>query len=199
MLVCAPILLPYIAGTRRTSWEGFKATLIFGLTRMFIYGLLGGLMGYVGYHLFRFFFHNRVFLTYLWISAGAFIMLLGVLIMLGKGIKNPICQYLQKQTVENSSRSMVILGIVVGLSPCLPLLGILTEIMFLSKTFYEGFVMGLAFGVGTVISPLLLLGALTPVIPSKLFRSDRAFRVFNFLCGFLLVVVGFYIIWKRVG
>jgi sulfite exporter TauE/SafE len=197
LFVCAPILLPYLAGTRRTWQEGLKATLIFGLTRLMIYSLLGGVVGYVGYYIFKFAFYNRIWGKYLWTFAGSFIILLGILIILGKWMKNPLCRFLQKHALENSAGSMVILGIVIGLSPCLPLLAILTEVMFLAKDFFQGFFYGFAFGIGTVISPLLLLGALAPLIPAKLFKSELASRIFSIICGILLILIGIYIIQLR--
>lgn len=196
MLVCAPILLPYIAGTKRTWQEGFKAALIFGLTRLTVYTLMGGVVGYIGYYLFQL-FYNRLWGLYLWIFAGILIITLGFLIMLGKGIKNPVCRVLQKQTLEDSTKSMILLGILIGFSPCLPLIAVLTQIMFMAEHFYQGFLYGFAFGIGTVISPLLILGALTPLISEKLIRSERVGRVFNFICGVLLVMVGIYIIGQR--
>lgn len=198
MLVCAPILLPYIAGTKRTWQEGLKAALIFGLTRLVIYTLMGGVVGYIGYYLFQL-FRAKVWGMYLWIIAGIFIIALGVLIILGKGVKNPVCRILQKLTLEDSAKSMIFLGIVIGFSPCLPLIAVLTEIMFLAEEFYQGFVYGFAFGIGTVISPLLLLGALTPLIPAKLIKSEKSMKVFSCICGILLVLAGIYIIWQKVG
>lgn len=196
MIICAPILLPYIAGTKRTWQEGLKATLIFGLTRMLIYTLMGGVVGYIGYSMFNL-FYNRAWGMYVWVIGGLFIITLGILIMLGKGIKNPVCKFLQTQTLENSNKSMVFLGIVIGFSPCLPLIAVLTEIMFMVEEFYQGFLYGAAFGVGTVLSPLLLLGALAPVFPSKFIKTEKAGKVFNAVCGFLLIAVGIYIIWQK--
>ena len=196
IIICAPILLPYIAGTKRTWQDGLKATLVFSLTRLVVYTFMGGVVGYVGYYLFQL-FHGQIWAKFLWIFAGLFIIALGILIAFGKGIKNPVCQLLQKQTVENSTKSMIFLGLVIGFSPCLPLLAVLTEIMFLAEEFYQGFLYGFAFGIGTVISPLLLLGALAPLIPAKLIKTDKAMKIFNVVCGALLILVGLYIIWKK--
>ena len=198
LFICAPILLPYVAGTRRTWQEGLRAALIFGFTRLLVYSFLGGIVGYVGYYIFKHIFYNRVWGKYLWVAGGLFIILLGILIILGKWIRNPVCRFLQKQALEDSTKSMIFLGVVIGVSPCLPLLAVLTEIMFLAKDFFQGFAYGFAFGVGTVISPLLLLSALIPFISSTLFRSEWSFRIFNFLCGVLLVLVGVYIISQKV-
>lgn len=81
---------------------------------------------------------------------------------------------------------MVLLGLVVGVSPCLPLLGVLTEIMFIADKFYQGWLLGLAFGLGTLISPLLVLGTLAPLVPLKTQRL-------NFICGLLLIAAGLYL------
>jgi sulfite exporter TauE/SafE len=193
LLICAPILLPYIAGTKRTWQEGLKATLVFGLTRLLVYTLLGGAVGYIGYYLFR------LFLIQFWgamlaVLAGTLIILLGLLIVAGKEINDPFCKYLQKNTVEKGDRSMVWLGVILGLSPCLPLIAVLMEIMFISAKFYQGFLYGLAFGIGTVISPpLLLLGTLAPLISGKIQT-----RYFNMICGSLLILFGIYLILNRV-
>lgn len=193
MLICAPILLPYIAGTQKTWQEGLKATLVFGLTRLLVYTFMGGVVGYIGYYLFRL-FHTQFWGRFLWSFAGIFVIILGILIVVGRELQNPICRFLQKQALGNSTKSMIMLGLIIGLSPCLPLIAILTEIMFISDRFYQGFLYGFAFGFGTVISPLLLLGALTPLIPSKFIRTQRTAQIFNFACGVLLIIVGFYIV-----
>jgi sulfite exporter TauE/SafE len=196
VFICAPILLPYIAGTQRSWRAGLKAAFIFGLTRLVIYTFMGGFVSYIGYYMFKLFFH-RSWGMFLWILAGVFIITLGILMILGKGIRNPLCKKMQQQTVDNSTKSMIVLGIVIGFSPCLPLIAVLTEIMFLAKNLFQGLLFGFAFGIGTLISPLLLLGALAPVIPAKLFRSERAGKIFNALCGILLVGIGIYIVWKK--
>jgi len=196
VLICAPILLPYIAGTQRTWQQGFRAALVFGLARLLVYTLLGGVVGYIGYYLFQL-FYNRLWGIYLWTFAGIFIITLGMLILLGREINNPVCRFLQKHALENNVRSLFLLGLIIGFSPCLPLLAVLTEIMFMADRFYSGFIYGFAFGLGTVVSPLLLMGALAPLIPGKLIRSDKAMRIFNAVCGGLLIMVGIYIIWQK--
>jgi len=66
---------------------------------------------------------------------------------------------------------------------------VLTEIMFIAEKFYQGFIYGFAFGVGTVISPLLLLGMVAPLLPARLPWMEK-------LCGILLIGIGFYLILK---
>lgn len=176
-LICAPIVIPYIAGTQKTWQGGLRAVLIFNLTRLFVYTVLGGVVGYLGYYLFCL-LQSRIWEKIIWSCAGIFIIALGILMMIGKEFKNPLCSLLQKK-----ESNMILLGLVVGVSPCLPLLGVLTEIMFIADKFYQGWLLGLAFGLGTLISPLLVLGTLAPLVPLKTQRL-------NFVCGLLLVLAG---------
>lgn len=195
LLSCTPLFLPYLAGTSRSWQEGLRATIIFGLTRLVVYTCLGGVVGYTGYYLFQL-FYSWWWGKIIWGMGGVFIILVGILLVSGEGIKNPFCKILQRQTLGNDTRGVIILGVLLGLSPCLPLLGILTEIMFLSEKFYQGFLYGLAFGLGTLFSPLLLLGIFTPLLAEKIRKVEKIGQVFNVVCGVLLIVVGIWVLVK---
>lgn len=179
LLTCAPLLLPYIAGTKRDWRAGLEAVLIFGLTRVAVYVLLGGIVGYVGAYLFPF-FYGQVWGRVVWAGAGTFVIIAGGLMVFGRRFDNPFCSYFQQ------TKSLVLLGVIVALAPCLPLLAVLTEIMFTAGKFYQGFLYGLAFGLGTLVSPLLLVGAVAPLIPVKK-------EILNVLCGLLLIAAGLVI------
>ena len=196
LLICAPIIVPYIAGTKRSWQEGLKATLIFSFTRLFIYTILGAASGLIGAYLIRIFI-STPFGYHVWSVGASFIIVLGLLIIFGKKLNMGFCRFLNKYAVEGPVASMVILGLLVGLSPCLPLIGILIEIALLSERILIGALYGFTFGIGTVLSPLLLLGALAPVLPGRLLQSDVANRIFNSVCGVLLVLVGGYILLSR--
>ncbi|MDD5594452.1 MAG: sulfite exporter TauE/SafE family protein [Candidatus Margulisbacteria bacterium] len=187
LLLCAPIILPYIAGTQKDWRAGLRTTLIFSSARLLVYTLLGGLVGYVGSWLFLLFNH-RFWGDVLWGGAGIFLILLGVLMILGLNYENPLCR------LAKSGKSVFLLGVLVGLSPCLPLIAVLTEIMFISDHIYQGLFYGLAFGMGTVFSPLLILGALAAWLPGKFAKESTAGRLFNFLCGLSLCLFGLYLI-----
>jgi len=180
LLVCAPILLPFIAGTRRTWQEGLKAALLFGLARLGVYTLLGGVVGYIGYYLFQL-FYSRAWGVALWSLAGAFIIILGLLVLGGKGNDHRLCR----------SQGPIVLGLAIGLAPCLPLIAVLTEIMFLASGFFQGALYGFTFGLGTVFSPLLLIGVLAPILPGKF---PQLAKVFNLICGLSLIGVGLYLL-----
>lgn len=185
-LTCAPLVLPFIAGTKRNWREGLEAVLIFGLTRVFVYTLLSGVVGYIGTYLFRL-FYDQAWGMAIRLAAALFIIFIGTAMIIGQRFNNPLCNYIQRETLESKVKSMVILGLIVALAPCLPLIAVLTEIMFVAEKFYQGWLYGLSFGLGTLISPLLILGALVPGLPVKPSRL-------NFICGLLLIAAGLYIL-----
>jgi sulfite exporter TauE/SafE len=170
-LTCAPLVLPLIAGTKRSRREGLEAVLVFGLADLF-----------------------RLFYSHTWamalrLTAALFIILIGLLMIAGRQFTNPLCVYLQRATLKNKYKSLIMLGLIVALAPCLPLIAVLTEIMFAAEKFYQGWLYGLCFGLGTLISPLLVLGALVPDLSVK-------FPRLNVVCGLLLIAAGLFILFK---
>lgn len=190
VISCAPMLVLYVAGTREGWREGLKATLIFSLSRLFAYVLLGLMAGFLGVFLADF-LQEPGFGSYFWLSAGAFISLLGVLVILGKEPHLHFCRALSQHTVNDSTKSMALLGFIVGVTPCAPLLGILTYIAFSVKDSLMGAFYAFCFGVGTaIITPILVLGVLSSVLPRLLFKSPRIFDIFKRSCGLLLLFFG---------
>lgn len=187
LLTCVPILLPYTV-TKKHWKEGFIATLTFSLSRLAVYVVLGGISGYVGAFLMKFYF-TSMFPYYMQGAMAFVLILIGMFVLFGKGTGLKFCG------VEESN--MVLLGVLVGLSPCLPLIGILLEIALLSENFVSGMVYSFAFGIGTVISPLLLIGTLAPSIGKRL--NQKIQRVFIFLCGLLLILMGLLIFRNLTG
>jgi sulfite exporter TauE/SafE len=185
LLTCAPILLPYLAATRRDWREGLRLTLLFGLARLVVYALLGSLVGYAGAYLFQL-FYGEIWGKAIWALAGTGVALIGLLIAAGKESPGPFCRLAQRE--EN----IVFLGVMVGLAPCLPLLAVLTEIMLLADHFFQGLIYGAAFGLGTILSPLLLFGPLAPLVPADRRRQEIA-------CGLILFCFGFYLVWRVMG
>jgi len=199
VIACAPMLALYVAGTREGWREGLKATLIFSFSRLFAYVLLGLVAGFSGM-LLTDFFQNSGFSFYLWISAGAFISLLGVLIILGKEPRFHFCRALSQHTVNDSTKTMALLGFIVGVSPCAPLLGILTYIAFSVKDPLLGAVYAFCFGVGaSIITPLVVLGVLSSVVPCLLFKNPKILDIFRRCCGLLFLFFGARLIVDPIG
>ena len=124
----------------------------------------------------------------------------GVLVMLGKEPRFHLCRALSQHTVNDSTKSMALLGFIVGVAPCAPLLGILTYIAFSVQDSLLGAAYAFCFGVGTaIITPIVLLGVLSSVVPRLLFKNPKILDIFRRSCGLLLVFFGARLIVDATG
>ncbi|MGD2142291.1 MAG: sulfite exporter TauE/SafE family protein [Candidatus Bathyarchaeota archaeon] len=190
LFFCFPILIPFVAGTREGWMKGLIATLIFSVSRLFAYVLLGMLTGLTGELLLRFISQTE-FSLYVWIFGGLFISLLGVLILLGEG-HALIPSWLPKRfTIEDDLRSLALLGFIVGITPCAPLLGVLTYIALSVESPLVGIYYALSFGLGaSITTPLILAGIFAGGAPSLIFKTPRIHKLFKRSCGFILIILG---------
>ncbi len=99
MLSCAPLLLLYITGTVEGWQGGFKAALVFSLARLLAYTLLSALAGGLSM-VFLTHFRGETFISWVQLSTGAFILLLGFLIITGHNPHLHWCRYLGKYTLK---------------------------------------------------------------------------------------------------
>ena len=187
---CSPLILPYIAATQKGAWGGLKTIFIFSLTRLTIYVFLGYIAASIGIILMHYLQTNRHLLNVL---GGSFISAMGIFILFGIPKFN-FCNFMKKHLVENKGISVIFLGIIAGLSPCPPLLGVLGCIVLISKRSLEGAIYGLAFGAGTFISPLLLLGVFAGMVPHRIVKSENIQKLFIRICSVILVIMGIQLI-----
>lgn len=195
LFFCTPIVFSYIGGTQDSWQKGFKSVLIFSLSRAFTCALLGTLAGFFG-KILTITLNKYGLIIY--IIGGMFISLSGILILLGKNPNLHLCQTIRKHTIENNIRSSIILGIIIGLLPCAPLLGILVYISLLSKDLWQGALLGFSFGVGTMISPLIIFGVLASSLPKIIMKNPKTFEIFKKACGFLLFLFGIHLIVSQI-
>jgi len=200
MLSCAPLLLLYVAGTAVGWKEGLKAALVFSLARVLAYSILGALVGFLGMRLVDC-FRGETFIPWVQLVAGAFVSLLGILIMLGRNPQLHLCRYFSKHTLNNSILSMGLLGFLIGVVPyCAPFLGILTYIAFAVRDPLLGALYGLFFGLGAaLVTPLLVAGPLAVLIPKLVFKSPLLLEIFRRVSGVILLIFGIRLIVMLVG
>ena len=184
LMTCAPILIPYTINKKHWK-EGLEAALTFALARLSVYLFLGGVAGYIGAFLMRY-YYTTMFHYYVQGAMVLLLIVIGLLVLFGEGTGLKFCRVREG--------NMVILGILVGLSPCLPLLGILLEIALLSGNFLEGVIYSFAFGIGTVLSPMLVIGAVAPMLGSKV--NEKMRQAFVFVCGATLIIMGLMIFYN---
>ena len=197
LFFCAPVVLPCIAGMPgieedASRWKtGLKLAVVFSLSRLFSYSVLG-LMSVV---LYRFVFETLgAYGRYLNWILGVLVVLLGTvyLISSGRGIfgHGTFCGLWDTKISGSSVPSMVIFGMLVGFSPCPPLLGSLTYIAATAGDPTGGLLLGFSFGLGTLLSPLILLGMLTGFMVDKIKRSGRSLLIIRAISAAVLIYFG---------
>lgn len=194
LATCGPILISYIAGTKRSPLGGLWSWFVFSITRVLIYVFLGLIAGFAGAALFRRFYWEIPGYI-IWFAGGIFISFLGMLIYLGRESHFKVCRLLNESLVQKDTKSLITLGVLVGIFPCVPLVGVLSYITMISTHFGQGILMSAAFGLGTLISPLIFLGMLAGAIPKlKILRDEKNLIIFQKICGVILLLLGIHII-----
>jgi len=172
---CLPIVTSYIAGVGAGFGKGVKITLIFNSGRVLAYALIGGLIGLFS-GLLRFFISDAVispFQIYSSLAFGIVTIVIGVSIFL-KARKPCNCD---SQDAKNNFTTVKIgrfgfdvgafsLGLSRGLIVCPPLIALLIySVPFANPLGSVG--IAVLFGLGTALSPILLLGGVTGWLLNK--------------------------------
>jgi len=189
---CGPLFLTYIAGTGKNVPRAVAAYLLFSASRIFIYAILGLAVFFLGRLVLAKFAY---FFRFSQLAAGIFIILVGILMFLGKDLNLSMCAFLHRYMLEKDKKSIIILGLFVGFLPCAPLLTCLTYAGLAAKTGGENLLYTLAFGLGTALSPLLILAALAGLLPVFM-RGSYTAKVFNIICGFIMILLGLRLTWR---
>jgi sulfite exporter TauE/SafE len=193
LALSGPILLPYIAATKGGWREGLRTSVVFSLGRLLALTILGGLATVAFASINRFFPPHRS--GYLYLVMAVFIVLMGALIILGKGFRAPFYRSLREHIVERGTASLLGLGFLIGIAPCATLVAILTYIACTATNALSGVVYALSFGVGTVV-PLMILGPLVSFFPERLLKSATPRRVFRVVCGTILILFGLQLVYS---
>jgi sulfite exporter TauE/SafE len=178
---CLPIVTSYIAGVGAGFGKSIKITLIFNSGRVLAYALIGGLIGLFS-GLFRLFISDAVispFQIYSSLAFGIVTIVIGISIFL-KARKPCDCNVQDTKTIVAYPRigrfgfdvGAFSLGLSRGLIVCPPLIALLIySLPFANPLGSVG--IAVLFGLGTAISPIVLLGGVTGWLLNKapLFRK----------------------------
>ncbi|MCK9604262.1 MAG: sulfite exporter TauE/SafE family protein [Candidatus Omnitrophica bacterium] len=191
MASCGPLIISYVAGTRKNVFKGLITYGLFSLARISVYLLLGIGVYFLGNVALEGFLGD--FSRYIIVIGGCFIVLVGLLMALGKRLELKFCHSLEKNMLEHDKKSILALGFITGLLPCVPLLVILSYIGLVSKSWIASLLYAFSFGVGTMFSPLILLVVIAGLIPRCLI--DKSYdRWFNLACGIIIIFLGLQLI-----
>lgn len=196
LVSCGPLLLSYVAGAKKDSLKGITTYLLFSISRIFVYLVLGLLVFFLG----RFVFEHLVnFFKVSLIAGGVFVILMAILMFLGKSINLPACSFLHKHILEKDKKSVITLGLVSGLMPCAPLVTILIYAGLISRNPVENLIYTFVFGLGTSLSPLIILVALAGLIPKLMANvKESHVRFFNLICALIMIFLGIQLIQRGI-
>jgi sulfite exporter TauE/SafE len=192
---CGPILIAYIAGARKNVVKSLLVYILFSISRIFVYILLALMVFFFG----RFMLEQLLgeYYKYVIIVGGAFIILIGILMALGRSLEIRPFKFLGKTILEHDIKSIVVLGLIIGLLPCAPLLAILSYVGLVSKSWPQSLLYGFSFGLGTFISPLILLAMLAGLMPGFLVDKKGLYaQIFSLICGLIIIFLGLQLIRK---
>ena len=193
---CLPVVTGYIAGIGAGFSKGVKVTLIFNSGRILAYTLIGALIGLFG-GLFRVFVSESAISPFQIYSSFAFGV---VTIVIGAAILFRARKPCDCNSERNSAGALwkvgqfgvdfgaFSLGLSRGLVVCPPLIALLLySLPFTSPIGSVG--IALLFGLGTALSPMILLGGVTGWLLSKapLFR-----KWISFAGGGILILLGLF-------
>lgn len=186
---CGPILVSYLAGSKRNIPKGIVDYVLFSAARVLVYLVLGLGVFFLG----RFVIGNLLsgLSRYVLIIGGIFIILIGVFTAFDGVIKFQPCQSLYQRIFSSDTKNIFIIGLVVGLLPCAPLLAILSYVGITSRSVFEAILYSLFFGLGTALSPLILLVVITGLIPNWMAKQGaKPQRIFALISGLVIVFLG---------
>ncbi len=193
---CLPVVTGYIAGVGAGFSKGVKVTLIFNSGRILAYTLIGALIGLFG-GLFRVFISESAispFQVYSSIAFGVVTIVIGAAILFRA--RKP-CECNGGRTSAGTFRKVgrfgvdfgaFSLGLSRGLVVCPPLIALLLySLPFTSPVGSVG--IALLFGLGTALSPMILLGGVTGWLLGKapLFR-----KWISLAGGGILILLGLF-------
>ena len=196
---CLPYVASYIAGIGAGFRRGITVTLAYNSGRIIAYALIGGAIGILS-GTFRFLFNEATLLPFQQYSSLAFgivTILIGasILVKSRKLTCNPVVQ--GKVGVGSKSFSQRFdfgafsLGLTRGLVICPALLALLVYSLPFA-TPLDSFALAVLFGLGTALSPLLLLGGATGWLLNKAPLFRKWISMFG---GLILIALGISSIW----
>jgi sulfite exporter TauE/SafE len=175
---CLPFVASYIAGINAGFRRGVSVTLIFNGGRITAYALIGAAIG-----MFKLLMDQEFRSAFQFYSSIAFgLVTIGIGITLLIQYKSPKCDYrcIAANTKMKGPWGLTnrfdvrayMLGLSRGLLLCTPLIAILAYSLTFAAPF-DSFALAVLFGIGTALSPILLLGGATGWLLNKapLFRK----------------------------
>jgi len=186
---CAPILVAYLSAKQLKLGESLGNILVFSLGRLLAYVFLGFLTGLSASALRN--LNSGKFILIFRPLAALLIVGMGFSVILDNRSYSGLCRLIKNKALGLSG--LFVFGLIIGVSPCAPLLALLFEISLISRSPWQAMAYAFCFGLGTLISGLIVVGGLIGIIswlPLKLLCSKKANLIFRVICASIIVFMG---------
>jgi len=190
---CALIIFPYILSTEKSLKNGVISGISFSFGRTIAYILIGIIAGLSG-KLFTSIYMAGDLKYYLELSGGIFLFLIGIIIISGKLRSFKVCKIFER----HNFKSAFSLGFVLGIVPCVPLMGIFIYMILKTSSIFEGFIYGLSFGIGTFISPIIIIAGFAGSISDKILKNEKAIKIIQIVSGIIILFFSIRIIYPLI-
>ncbi len=184
-LSCMPIVCTVVMGTKRGFKSGFWSAVIFCAGRVGGYTVVGMLCGLTGMAA------EKIFaLDYIVVAAGVLFVITGGFVFFSSKKKH--CKILQVSLIEGKETQMQLslLGLITGMMPCVPYTAVMTAAAA-SGSFLVGGFSAFCFGLGTSLSPLLLIGGGSGWFSKKLVEKvPNLDGIIRKITGVLIMIMG---------
>ena len=207
-LTCSPIIASYIIGSDRGTKRGIWLAVIFNSGRVITYGLLGLAVGLAG----GAFLVKGVYALWGAIFFGIALALIGIWIVVRRRPGNLGCSCSKEATWvqrvwhriepregDGGEMSAAGMGLLIGLVPCPPLIALLIFSATVGSA-GTGLVLGLLFGIGTVISPIIIIAAAAGWFSDRVALEAPVMRTgIRRVAGVMLVALGIWTSWNAIN
>lgn len=207
-LTCSPFIASYIIGTDRGTRRGVWLSVIFNSGRVATYGALGLLVGMAG----GAFLVEGVYARWGALAFGLAVAVIGLWIALRRRPSAAGCvcgpeasfihrlrHRLEPREGDGGELSAASMGLLIGLVPCPPLVALLVFSAAVGSA-AMGLLLGVLFGIGTVLSPIIIVAAAAGWFSDRLAReAPLVTPAVRRAGGLLLVLLGVWTVYNAVA
>ena len=192
---CAPFVSTHIMGSTKGAVEGFKSFIVFSAGRIFMYAILGlgvGCMGAAFSGLGNNFKYASLIYTAMLILIGLLMLMRPVCSCKKSDHKKDWFSFLSGHCLFNPATHMFVMGIVLAIIPCPPM-GAMLLYSLKMPSIISGSIIMVLFGIGTMISPLVIISILAGWFSGKLKTEVPQYRMmFQRISGLILILLGVF-------
>ena len=204
-LTCSPFIASYIIGTDRGTRRGMWLSIIFNAGRVLTYAMLGLLVGLAGGK----YLVEGVYAMWGALIFGTVVAGIGLWIALRRRSPAPGCGCSPNASWFDRMRYRLIpkegdggelsaagMGILIGLIPCPPLIALLVFAAAAGSA-TMGLTLGLVFGIGTLVSPLIIVAGAAGWFSDRVARDSPLMTSgLRRFAGLMLVLLGTWTIYN---